>query len=261
MRIWAHKVWSNVDDALCASGPDYVFKNVQVRVPNPSSGYHTSPTGLNLRTDNCNQSEWIAYNPLEGCVYRQVPGAITHATGITSPMTVDANGVLVFDGTYASSKVPNSFDYIIGEAFENDCGNEWNYETSCGFLGLESDDSRVTGSWIGATNSFRGAPPGTLQFVQSDGYESTGEFNAYYLLVAFQWDWIDPLPNLPSAATAPAGCTGGNPNYQDGPIQLQVEFMGIWSDSDFDGGAFCVGGLFGDEDIRVKHRTWDNISA
>lgn len=57
LRIWVHKVWSNVDDALCTSGPDYVFRDIQVRVPNPTGGVDISPLGLHMRTNDCNQSE------------------------------------------------------------------------------------------------------------------------------------------------------------------------------------------------------------
>ncbi len=181
LRIWVHKVWSNVDDALCVSGPEYVFRNIQVRVPNPTGGFDTSPLGLHLKTDNCNQSEWIAFDPLEACVSRQVP-----AGGGYHPMTSsNPEGILVFDRTYSTTVAPNSFDWRMGEVFEDDCGDPWTYQSSCGFLGLESDDSRVFGNWNPAYHSFRGAPPGEIHYVQSDGLESDGEFNAYYLLLAF----------------------------------------------------------------------------
>ena len=254
LQIWAHKLWSNVDDALCLSGPDYVFRNVQVRVPNPGGGWNTSPAGLNYRTDNSDMNLWYNFDPLvAGKTFRQIPGG-----GGFHPMNVEAPGIKVFDRTYAGTVAPNSFQWIIGEAFEDDCGDAWTYQSSCGFLGLEGDDARVFGSWNNAINGFRGSPPGQVHYVQSSGEYASGEFSGYYVLFAYQWDWVTPLPALPSAVAG--GCLAktpfGEPDYMDGPINLRVEFKGVWGDTDFDIGAWCIGGLGNAEDIRLLHRAW-----
>ncbi|MBK6821416.1 MAG: hypothetical protein IPG85_18260 [Bacteroidetes bacterium] len=64
----------------------------------------------------------------------------------------------------------------------------------------------------------------------------TGNEQGYSIIFAFQWDWIDPLPPLPTLST---NQSSGSIEYQDGPLTLEVQLMGIWSDSDFDWGVNC----------------------
>lgn len=236
LRVWVHKVWSN---ANCdESGvQEYVAKNLQVRVPNSATpGYDYSPSGFNLRWDGDNNS-FYGMNQLAGT---QLPSSVV----LESPAT---KGYKIFDRTYTGTLVPNSFDFRVAEFFEDDCGDAWAYEGSCGFLGLESDDNRITTSTYQSVYSFRSAPAGEVHYAM---VESDGSHADYYgVVLAYQWDWVTPLPALCSS-----------PIYSDAAIDLDVEFMGVWSDSDFDGGA-CLVSVSGAEDIRLKLRAKDNLDV
>ncbi|MBK9459356.1 MAG: hypothetical protein IPN94_07950 [Sphingobacteriales bacterium] len=82
--------------------------------------------------------------------------------------------------------------------------------------------------------------------------------NSYAVLFAFQWDWVDPLDPLPNVST---NQSSGGIEYQDGNLQLDVQLMGVFSDSDYDWGANCVLGVADVEDLRVKWRARDNLAA
>jgi hypothetical protein len=260
LRVWTHKVWTNAncDDP---GNQEYVYRGIRVRPRNDATGLGWTPYGLNIRADGAENRWWSR---------TEWAGLQTPAGTATFPMTQDANGVLMMDVTYPSSQVPTAFDWSISEMFENDdngcpwpCndgGDAWTYDPSmcCGALG---DDNYVGYSEDLAINYFRGAPAGQVHYVQTDvlGPSSfLAEQQSYAILFAFQWDWVDPLDPLPNVST---NQSSGGIEYQDGPLQLDVQLMGVFSDSDYDWGANCVFGVAGAEDLRIKWRARDNLAA
>lgn len=243
LRVWVHKVWSSAN----CSDPgeqEYVFRNISVRPRTDILGTGWSSSGVNIRA-NMDENRWMGF-PWSGY---QVPAGTP-----VFPMTVDPLGILLMDITYPNAAAPTSFDWSVSQTFENDCGDDWQYESSCGFLGLLGDEN-LAGYHQGiAVNPFRAGPVGSVYYVQTDVIDAgPSEDDKYSIIFAFQWDWIDPFPPLPN--------TCGAPKYKDGNVQLDVEMFGVWCDVDYDMGLDCVMGLAGDEDLRVAYRSKDNTSA
>ena len=255
LRVWLHKVWTN-SDCEDIGDQEYVYRNIRVRPRNDISGAGWSPNGLNVRADG-EENRWWSRTQWNGL---QKPAPISNF-----PMTEDGNGVLMMDITYPAEAAPTQFDWSIGEMFENDqdvsgiCGffcddgNPWIYEGSfcCGLLGDDAHIGYVEGL---SANPFRSGPEGEVHYVQTDIAEDNFLTNTdqYAALFAFQWDWVNELPDL-----CPA------PKYSDGSsdMDLEVRLLGVWSDSDYDQGFECFLGLGFDEDLRVRYRSKDNLGG
>jgi hypothetical protein len=256
LRVWLHKVWTNANcDDL--GEQEYVYRGIRVRPNSDITGLGWSPLGFSIRADG-DENRWFARNEWAGLM---LPSGTPEF-----PMTTDANGVLMMDVTYNSDQTPKFFDWSVLEMWEDDdtdcpfpCSggsNPWVYNSSfcCGALG---DDSYVGYQQEIAARSFRGGPEGQLQFMQSAIFGDAGDRDTYSLLFAFQWDRVDPLPPLPDQSTNEAS---GGIKYQDGPVELQVDLVGVFSDSDYDFGLNCTFGVAGSEDLRVRWRATDNLA-
>lgn len=256
LRVWLHKVWTNANcDDL--GGQEYVYRGIRVRPTTDITGIGWSPSGVNVRADG-EENRWWSRTQWTGL---QLP-----AGSSTWPMTQDANGVMLLDVTYSSTSAPTTFDWSVAEMWEDDDTNciwpcdggtsNWTYNPSfcCGLLG---DDNYVGYIQSSVVNPFRGGPNGQVHYVQSDVLGG-GEQQSYSILFAFQWDWVDPLPSLPTLST---NQSSGGIEYQDGPLTLEVQLMGIWSDSDYDWGINCVFGVADNEDLRVRWRSRDNLAG
>jgi hypothetical protein len=266
LRVWASKVWTN---ANCSDpgAQEYVYRGIRVKPHDDINGTGWSPGGVNVKMSG-DENRWWDLGSLAASD-RQVP-----AGNSTWPMTVSATGIQLLDVTYSASQVPTAFDWSISESWEDDhtpciwpCDSytsPWTYESSwcCGALGDENYMGYQQGL---AINPFRGAPAGQVSYVQTDVWAPGGflaEEQSYAVLFAFQWDWVDPLDPLPITSVTPTPTPLPiPPEYQDGPLQLDVQLMGVFSDSDYDWGANCVFGVADDEDLRVKWRAKDNISS
>ncbi|MDD3876259.1 MAG: gliding motility-associated C-terminal domain-containing protein [Bacteroidales bacterium] len=242
LRVWVHKVWSSAN----CSDPgvqEYVFRDIRVRPRTDILGTGWSPNGVNIRTD-MSENRWRAF-PWTAF---QIPTG----SGIW-PMSTSPDGILLLDISYPSTAVPTSFDWSMGQTFENDCGSDWHYENSCGFLGLLGDETMASYHEGLTSNPFRSAPEGQKYYVQTDIIDAgSAEDDRFAVIFAFQWDLLNPLPPLPN--------TCGFPKYQDGNVNLDVQLAGVWSDIDYDMGAECIMGLAGDEDLRIRYRSKDNLS-
>ncbi len=235
VEIWATQLWTNLTDD--GSDPEAVVRDIQVRVPNSSTGtYYTSPAGFHAFIDGEDRHAW--YNLTSGQV------SVQNNPGLAS----DGVGYKLLDETYPSSIAPTRFEWKASEFFENDCGNDFIFESSCGLFGALDDDEReFMNNWEDGMHGdasvfdLRGTQEGEVGYVQAD-YKGNNRFS---IMFAYRWTWVDALPDL---------CT--SPMYQDGPVELRVEYLGVWSDNHNDGG-----GLGGDEDLRVRIQAKDNIDA
>lgn len=108
------------------------------------------------------------------------------------------------------------------------------------------DYNATSSSW--QVVRFRGGNNGVVNYTQPILMTSSGE-HKYAVVFAYQWDWVNPQPAL---------CA--SPTYQDGPITVTADFVGLFADNDWDGGS-CGISVSGDEDLRVKFRTKDNTTA
>ena len=243
LRVWAHKVWSN---ANCGDIGDqeYLMRDVRARASNVSGGFITSPSGLNI-------SFWGSEN-------RYYTMSQLHAVNVPGGVSLDANGYKLLDVSYAGTQVPSQFDVYLGSAFENDCtgdalscgsGSELSYEGCCCLFGVCAlgDDYLYTGSgWT--TVNFRPGPEGQINYSQPVVYRQSDE-HSYSVIYAYQWDWTGNVKPL---------CA--SPNYQDGPITVTTDLIGVFSDADWDGGT-CGISIGGDEDLRVKILAKDNLTG
>ncbi len=234
LRVWLHKVWSNGNCGEVGN-QEYVFRDVQVRAANGAGGFDTSASGLHVRAEG-DANRWYNMDQVGN------QGSFTKEDAANK-------GFLLFDKTYGGTTVPTEFEWKVSEIFENDCGGDWTYEGSCGFL--DEDDIRYQmGAFDAAINPFRSTPAGQVGYVQSDVADANvGEDDSYAIIFAYQWDWVDALPPLCSS-----------PKYEDGPITLTVEYQGLWSDIDYDGGINCTFGLTGAEELRLRLRSRENVS-
>ncbi len=167
LRVWLHKVWtnSNCDDL---GEQEYVFQGIRVKPNADITAVGWSPSGFNIRADG-DENRWWARNEWAGLI---LPSGTPDF-----PMTQDANGVLMMDITYNSTQVPKFFDWSLQAMWEDDhtdcpwpCDggtNPWIYNASfcCGALG---DDDYVGYQQELALRSFRGAPEGQIQYMQSN---------------------------------------------------------------------------------------------
>lgn len=243
LRVWVHKVWSNTN---CGDIGDqeYLIRDIRARTSNVASGYITSPAGLAL-------SFWGDEN-------RYYSMSQLHSASVPGGVPLEANGYRLLDVSYSGTQVPSQFDVYVGSAYENDCygdllscgdGSEFSYEGCCCLFGVcaLSDDYLYTGSgWT--TVNFRGGREGQVNYSQPVVYRQNDE-HSYAVVYAYQWDWTGNVKAL---------C--GSPNYQDGPITVTTDLIGVFADSDWDGG-FCGINTGGNEDLRVKVLAKDNLTG
>lgn len=248
LKIWVHKVWTTSD---CSDifGADPTWENIRIRVRNNNTGgYDYSASGLDIHFEDKGTHRWFR---MDESTNRNVPAGVVSETPSTK-------GYKIFDKIYPNSAAPFEFDWKVDEMYEKDaCGSWDNYKGfnanpfSSDFC-LNGDDKRaVLSSWQTVVNPFRSTQAGVVQYVQSDLTEAgDGRDDAYSIMFAYEWSWVDPLPP-----------TCSSPKYNDDEIELTVRIRGLWSDSDFDGGVDCVGGLAGNEELRLRYNIRDNISG
>ncbi len=247
LRVWIHKVWSNSNCGEIGN-QEYRFKGVRCRIPDGSGGFaYSNSYNIAFSGDNNRYYDASQFTP--------TPAAMSY-DGV-------ASGYKIIDNSYPATLVPNQFEVIMSEAFEEDCessglldcgqGTYNIYDQCCCLFGIcaSSDEYLGSGQWTGVL--FRGAEPGKINITQPFVINPQDE-HSYSVAFAYQWDWIDPL--LPTCSS---------PKYSDGsnasPIALTVEFDKVFSDVDWDGGLGCGTGVAGDEDLRLKFRTKDNITG
>ena len=250
LRVWVHKTWSSANCGEIGN-KEYAIEDIRARVlSGGGSSYISSPSGFGCTFWGDN-NRYFSFNPNQMHLVRN------------QGLPLEANGYKLLDVSYATGvTVPNSFDVYATNAYEEDCtgdfwscgqGSELVYDQCCcvniPFIGrvcASSDDYIATSSsWQQV--AFRGGNNGQVNYTQPIVLTASGE-NKYAVVFAYQWDWITPQPPLCSTT-----------NYQDGPITVSTDLVGVFSDEDWDGG-FCGVSLGGDEDIRVKIKGSDNLS-
>lgn len=256
LKVWVHKVWSSAD---CfedynpfSSGADPVFKDIRVRVPNPSGGFYYSLGGLSLSYDSKGSHKWWQVNQASSV---QSGGAPLESANI--------KGYKIFDRVFPGTDAPTGFEWRVGEIYEKDaCGGDFTYRDfqpnpfGSNFC-LDGDDYRVLGSWSPSVNPFRSIAPGTVGYIQTDVLDAGGDRDdRYSVIYAVEWGWVDPLPPL-----CPSWIVGGvGQTYQDGPVTLTVKAKALWADTDYDFG-ICGIGFAGSEELRVRYKAKDNLLA
>jgi hypothetical protein len=241
LRVWINKVWSNSNCGEIGN-QEYRFKGIRARIPDGSGGFSYS-TSYNIAYSGDNNRYYDASQ------FSPTPAATNDGV---------ATGYRIIDNTYTTTLAPNQFEVIMSEAFEEDCESSgildcWQgtynvYDQCCCLFGIcaSSDEYLGSGTWTSVL--FRGGAPGQVNYTQPFVINPVDE-HSYTVVFAYQWDWVDPLP-----PTCPS------PKYADGPITLSVEFDDVFCDSDWDGGS-CGISTLGDEDLRLKFRTKDNITG
>lgn len=251
LRVWAHKVWSSANCGELGNN-EYAIENIQARVlSGGGSSYITSPTGFKCSFWGAN-NRYYSFNPNQMHVVNN------------AGRPLQAQGYNLLDVTYPSGvTVPNQFEVYTASAYEEDCtgdflscgqGTELVFDECCcvnipfvGRVCASGDDYNATSSsW--QVVRFRGGNNGVVNYTQPILMTSSGE-HKYAVVFAYQWDWVNPQPAL---------CA--SPTYQDGPITVTADFVGLFADNDWDGGS-CGISVSGDEDLRVKFRTKDNTTA
>ena len=244
LRVWVHKVWSSANCGDLGI-QEYNIKGIRARVRDASgTGYITSPAGFNVSFWGDNNRFYRLTSPNE-C--RVIQNAGTPADG--------ANGYRILDVTYPNTQVPIQFETFLTSAFEDDCtgdglscgqGSELNYDECCCLFGIcaLSDDYLVNSTGWDVVN-FRSGVNGVVNYTTPILLNAGGE-HKYGVVFAYQWDWVGPQkPLCPS------------PNYQDGNITVTCDFVGLFADTDWDGGT-CGVAVAGNEDIRLKLLAKDN---
>ena len=230
-----------------------MLRDIQVRVPNnaAANAFDASPTGFGVYYLDAGTHRFFDMSSTSNT---QIPSGVT----LQSPTT---QGYLLFDKTYPNTLAPSTFQWRIGEVFEKDaCGADFTYWAfnanpfSSSFCLNGDDGHHTSGTFFPIAGNIRSTPAGQVGYIYTDPGELIGSSSrdeGFATVFAFQWDWVDANPPLCSS-----------PKYNDAPIQLDVQYLGTWADTDYDGAlAFCTPGFAGDEELRVKVRTKDNLSA
>ncbi|MBK6276309.1 MAG: PKD domain-containing protein [Saprospirales bacterium] len=251
LRVWAHKVWSSSNCGELGNN-EYAIENIRARVlSGGGASYISSPNGFGCTFWGSN-NRYYSFNPNQMHAVRSVG------------LPLEANGYKLLDVNYPSNvTVPSLFEVYTTDAYEEDCtgdflscgqGTELNYDECCcvnipfvGRVCASGDDYlSTTNSWQNVF--FRGGNNGVVNYTQPIVMTSSGE-HKYTVVFAYQWDWTYSFPPL---------CA--SPTYQDAPITVTADFVGLFADSDWDGGT-CGVSISGDEDLRAKFRTKDNLTA
>lgn len=244
LRVWAYKFWSSANCGEIGN-QEYSIKDIRARVSNTTGGYTTSPGGFNVFFDGNENRYWDCSSLL---------------STDNPPSACGANGYQLLDVSYGlgTTQAPSQFEVYIGSAFENDCegdvlscgdGNRKTYEGCCCLFGVcaLADDYLYTGIGWNAVN-FRAGAEGMVNYTQPVIY-NYGSEHSYSIIYAYQWDWLANEKPL---------CSNPAEKYTDGPITLNVDLTGVFSDMDWDGGT-CGLSVFGDEDLRIKILARGNI--
>ena len=272
LRVWIHKLWANAscweDNFQGGSGADHVFKDIQVRVPNGSGGFEYSRAGLTMYFEGEGSNHWMDMNDADVIF---LGGLADLFFPKEDPAT---KGRKIYDRTFNGKQVPADFGWKIGEYYEKDgCnfGGAFNdllwpiYQPQNIFtlnpleLCLDGDDNHIVNAvWKNTDVSFRATAPGEVGYLIGDHVENSGLFSSdekISVMFAYQWDWVKNFP-----ATCYDEETQPEKVYKDGPINLQAKITRIWSDSDYDASFYC-GPSFGNEELRLRYRAKDNLTA
>ncbi len=272
LRIWLHKMWSNAnciedDINFLANETDHVWKDIQVRVPNANGGFDPSANGLSMYFEGYGSNKWMRVDEATGVF-------LGGLADIFFPMEDPATkGRKIYDRTYNLKNVPKNFQWRLGQYYEKDgclfgIGSDliwFVYEEQNLFsfnpleICLDGDDNLVSNTtWQQTPVDFRSTAPGEVGYMQTGYNQSSGLFNNtdnVAIVFAYQWDYVRNFPNT---------CFDEEVNpeqvYKDGPITVEARITRLYSDSDFDASFYC-GPSFGSEELRMKYRARDNLTA
>jgi hypothetical protein len=163
LRVWVHKVWSR---SGCIDGlfndADYTFKDINVRTRRPNgAAFDEGIPGLTMHFSEAGSNKWHGVNTATEVfnLFGLIP--------LESPTT---RGYKIYDRLFVDDRLPASFQWKVAEAWEEDCGFWFLYETGgllCLF-GILQDDDFATQSYKWATSSFRGINKGEVGYIQEE---------------------------------------------------------------------------------------------
>ena len=105
LRVWIHKVWSNSNCGEIGN-QEYRFKGIRCRIPDGAGGFaYSNSYNIAFSGDNNRYYDASQFTP--------TPAALSN-DGV-------ASGYKIIDNSYPATLVPNQFDVIMSEAFEEDC--------------------------------------------------------------------------------------------------------------------------------------------